>query len=94
MRDPKEWQFFGVLSKADRVLAVLWWTVLLLRGLLPAALAIAMGSVLVSVQRGKMLFLPLFSPGIVFVLLQILARFIKLSAQILATARPLGSSIA
>jgi ATP-binding cassette, subfamily B, bacterial len=73
MRDRKEWQFFGVLSKADRVLAVLWWTVLLLRGLLPAALAIAMGSVVASVQRGETLFLPLFFAGIVFVLLQILA---------------------
>jgi ATP-binding cassette subfamily B protein len=73
VRNRKEWKFFGVLPKADRALAVLWWTVLILRGLLPAALAITMGIVVGSVQRGETLFLPLFFVGIVFVLLQILA---------------------
>ena len=39
----KEWRFFSVLPKADAVLALWWWTVVLLRGVLPAVFAIATG---------------------------------------------------
>src|SRR5262245_34042702 len=73
LRDRKEWKFFGILPKADRTLAILWWTILLLRGLLPVGLAIAMGSVVGSVQRGETLSGPLAFAGVVFLLLQILA---------------------
>ena len=31
-----EWKFFGILPQADRALAVAWWAVLVLRGVLPA----------------------------------------------------------
>ena len=41
-RGSKEWRFFGVLPKADRPLATAWWTLLVLRAVLPAVLAIAM----------------------------------------------------
>ena len=41
LRARDEWKFFGVLPQADRVLAIAWWTVLVLRGLLPASFAIA-----------------------------------------------------
>ena len=37
----KEWQFFSVLPKADAPIAAAWWTALILRGILPAAFAIA-----------------------------------------------------
>jgi len=37
LRARNEWKFTGVLSQADRGLALAWWTVLVLRGLLPAA---------------------------------------------------------
>ena len=43
---------FAVLPQADRALAVAWWIVLVLRGLLPAVFAIAMGVLVASVQRG------------------------------------------
>src|SRR5437667_449211 len=43
VRARKEWQFFAVLPKADRLLAVAWWLILVLRGVLPALFAIAMG---------------------------------------------------
>ena len=43
LRARAEWQFFAILPRADRALAAAWWAVLLLRGLLPAALAVAMG---------------------------------------------------
>jgi ATP-binding cassette, subfamily B, bacterial len=44
MRARNEWQFFGVLAKADALGAFAWWFVLVLRGLLPALFAIAMGN--------------------------------------------------
>jgi ATP-binding cassette, subfamily B, bacterial len=43
-------QVLGELLRADRPLAIAWWFVLLLRGLLPALFAIAMG-VLVSSRK-------------------------------------------
>jgi len=73
LRARNEWQFFAVLPRADRRLATFWWAVLLLRGLLPAVFAIAMGVLVGAVQRGDSLASPLTFVAIVFVLLQILA---------------------
>src|SRR5438128_3222149 len=67
-----EWKFFGVLRRADRPLALCWWSVLLLRGLLPALFAIAMGALIGAVQRGGPVAAPLGIVGVVFVLLQVL----------------------
>ena len=73
LRARDEWKFFGVLPEADRVLAVVWWTVLVLRGLLPAFFAIAMGVLVGAVQRAEDLGGPLGLVGVVFVLLQVLS---------------------
>ena len=67
-----EWKFFGTLPKADRGLAHAWWTVLFLRGVLPAIFGIAMGVLVGTVQRGHALAGPLAFAGAVFVLLQVL----------------------
>ena len=72
LRDRQEWQFFSVLPRADRRLAIAWWTVLVLRGLLPACFAIAMGVLIGAVQHGHSLTGPLVFAGAVFVLLQVL----------------------
>jgi len=69
----KEWIFFAVLPKADRFLAIGWWIALLLRGVLPAAFAIAMGVLVAAVQRGGGLLSALIVIGVVFSLLQVLA---------------------
>jgi ATP-binding cassette, subfamily B, bacterial len=69
----KEWKFFSVLPKADPGLAAAWWAVLLLRGILPAGFAIAMGLLVGSVQHGHSLTRPLAFAGAVFVLLQVLS---------------------
>jgi ABC-type multidrug transport system fused ATPase/permease subunit len=69
----KEWKFFSVLPKAAPVLALAWWTALLLRGALPAAFAIAMGVLVGAVQSGHSLAGPLALVGTIFVLLQILS---------------------
>ncbi|HEX4819672.1 MAG TPA: ABC transporter ATP-binding protein [Acidimicrobiales bacterium] len=72
LRQRQEWQFFSVLPRADRRLAVTWWTVLALRGVLPAAFAIAMGVLIGAVQHGHSLAGPLTVTGVVFVTLQVL----------------------
>src|SRR6058998_3511529 len=72
LRQRNEWKFFGVLPKADRILAASWWVALLLRGVLPAVFAVAMGLLVGAVQRGESLAGPLTLVAIVFVLLQVL----------------------
>jgi ABC-type multidrug transport system fused ATPase/permease subunit len=71
-RDRNEWKFFGALPKADGFLALAWWTILILRGVLPASFAIAMGVLVGAVQRGDSLGAPLALIGAIFILLQIL----------------------
>ena len=73
LTERKEWKFFAVLPRAAPGLAAGWWTVLLLRGILPAAFAIAMGVLVGAVQRGAPLGGPLAFAGAVFVLLQVLS---------------------
>src|SRR5579872_6291703 len=69
----QEVTFFSVLPKADVALASAWWVVLILRGLLPAGFAIAMGSLVGAVQHRSHLAIPLTVVGVMFVLLQVLA---------------------
>jgi ATP-binding cassette subfamily B protein len=71
LRGRAEWQFFAALGKADRPLAVAWWLVLVLRGVLPAIFAIAMGALVGAVEQGASLGGALALTGVVFVLLQI-----------------------
>src|SRR3984957_5682091 len=72
LRTRNEWKFFAALPKAAGPLAVAWWVVLVLRGVLPAVFAIAMGVLVAAVQRGDRLVDGLALVGIVFVLLQVL----------------------
>src|SRR5260370_27140379 len=67
-----EWKFLGVLPRADRSLAIAWWTALWVRGMLPALFAIAMGALVGAVQRGNALMPPVVAVGVLFVLLQTL----------------------
>ena len=71
LRARNEWKFFAVLPRADRGLAIAWWSVLILRGMLPAIFAIAMGALIGAIQRGASLAAPLALVGLVFVLLQV-----------------------
>jgi ATP-binding cassette subfamily B protein len=72
LSERNEWKFFGVLPKAEPVLALAWWIFLVLRGVLPAVFAIAMGVLVGAVHDGKSLTGPLTLVGGVFVLLQVL----------------------
>ena len=73
LRARDEWKYLGVLPRADRTLTILWWVLLVSRGLLPAMFAIAMGNLVGAVQRGDVLTMPLAFVGVVFVLLQVLS---------------------
>jgi ABC-type multidrug transport system fused ATPase/permease subunit len=73
LRERAEWKFFAVLPRAARPLAAAWWALLILRGVLPAAFAVAMGVLIRAVGRREDLAAPLAFVGIVFVLLQVLA---------------------
>jgi ATP-binding cassette, subfamily B, bacterial len=72
LRRRQEWQFFGALYRADPMLAVAWWAVLIGRGLLPAGFAVATGALVGAVQAGDDLAGPLATVGVVFMLLQVL----------------------
>src|SRR4051794_29387142 len=65
-------KFFSVLPRADKALATAWWTVLLLRGLLPVLFAIAMGVLIKAVQTHGELAIPLAFVGVSFVVMQVL----------------------
>jgi len=68
-----EWKFFGVLPKAALGLTVAWWALLILRGVLPAVFAVALGSLVASVQSGAAVGGMLASVGALFIVLQVVA---------------------
>jgi ABC-type multidrug transport system fused ATPase/permease subunit len=72
VRTRPEWAFFAALFRAAPGLAFAWWSLLLLRGVLPATLGVVSGVLIAAVTRGSHLALPLVLTGVSFVLLQIL----------------------
>jgi ABC-type multidrug transport system fused ATPase/permease subunit len=71
LRARNEWKFVQVLPQADHGLAMAWWALVAVRGLLPAVFAIAMGGLVAAVQQGANPWAPLTVVGLVFVLLQV-----------------------
>src|SRR5689334_22378554 len=72
IRSSNLWTVAGVLPRADFTLSLIWWTVLILRGLLPAVFTIVMGMLVGAVQHRTSLMVPLTLFGSAFVLLQLL----------------------
>jgi ATP-binding cassette subfamily B protein len=70
-REREEWAFFRVLPRASVGLAVAWWALILVRGLLPAVFSIAVGLLVTGLQTGEV-GLPLTIIGVVFALIQLL----------------------
>ena len=73
LRARDEWRLVRVLNRADPLLSALWWLLLVVRGILPALFAIAMGLLIGAVQAEGGLAGPLALVGTVFVLVQILS---------------------
>jgi ABC-type multidrug transport system fused ATPase/permease subunit len=72
LRNRQEWRLAGAVWRADRPMAGGWWTLLALRGLLPAAFSITTGVLVAAVEHRGRLAVPLIIVGIIFVLLQVL----------------------
>jgi ATP-binding cassette, subfamily B, bacterial len=72
LRARQEYQFFRALFRAAPGLATAWWTLLIARGLLPALIAVATGTLIGAVEGGNSLAAPLTFVGIVFILFQVL----------------------
>ena len=53
LRARDEWKFAAILPRADRRLAIAWWMLLVLRGLLPAVFAIAMGWLVGTIEQRR-----------------------------------------
>jgi ATP-binding cassette, subfamily B, bacterial len=73
LRQRQEWQFFASLPRADLPLAAAWWSLVVLRSVLPPVFAVATGVIVGAVQSGSSLTGPLVLMGLVFVLLQVSA---------------------
>jgi len=73
LRERQEWKFFASLPRADSRLAAAWWTLIVLRSVLPPVFAVATGVIVGAVQDGTSLTGPLVLMGVVFVLLQVSA---------------------
>src|SRR5215472_3216789 len=73
LRARQELRLAAALSQADRQMAVGWWSMLIARGLLPAAFSVATGVLVGAIQHRSSLAVPLAIVGLVFILLQVLA---------------------
>jgi ATP-binding cassette, subfamily B, bacterial len=72
VRGSAEWRLFGSFFAASPRLAVAWWALVVVRGILPAAFGVAMGILVSAVQHGHSLALPLTLIGAVFIAVQAL----------------------
>ena len=72
LRARQELELAAALWRADRAMAVGWWSLLTLRGLLPAGFSIATGLLVGAIQHHDSLAVPLAVVGILFMLLQVL----------------------
>lgn len=66
LRARQEFQFFAALHRAAPGLSSLWWLLVMVRGALPAVVAVALGWLVASVTDGTSLTGPLTTVGIAF----------------------------
>jgi ATP-binding cassette subfamily B protein len=71
VRARQELQLMAALSHADRPMAIGWWILLLVRGLLPAGFSIASGVLVGAIDHRYSLAVPLTVVAVVFILLQV-----------------------
>lgn len=72
LRRREEYVFFGVLARVSRPLAATWWGLIVARGLLTVAFAVAIGLLVQAVTRGSGQLGAFLAVGVVFVAAQIL----------------------
>jgi ABC-type multidrug transport system fused ATPase/permease subunit len=71
LRARQEWTFFASLYRAAPAQSLAWWTGLLVRGALPALIAVASGWLIAAVTDGDPLTAPLIALAVVFVASQV-----------------------
>jgi ATP-binding cassette, subfamily B, bacterial len=72
LRTRQELQLAAALGKADRPMAAAWWSLLVLRGLLPASFSVASGVLVGAIEHRSGLAASIAAVGVLFVLLQVL----------------------
>jgi ATP-binding cassette, subfamily B, bacterial len=72
LRARQELHLAAALRRADPAMATGWWSLLTLRGLLPAAFSIATGVLVAAIQHHESLGVALAVVGVLFILLQVL----------------------
>ena len=72
LRARQEWALAGALRRADARLTTAWWAGILLRGTLPAVLAVASGWLIAAITDGTSTAGPLLTFGAVFVISQLI----------------------
>jgi ATP-binding cassette, subfamily B, bacterial len=72
MRARQELQLAAALWRADRPMATEWWSLLAVRGILPASFSIATGVLVGAIQHNASLAVPLVVVGVLFIPLQVL----------------------
>jgi ATP-binding cassette, subfamily B, bacterial len=72
VRARQELQLAAALWRADRPMATGWWSLLAVRGILPASFSIATGVLVGALQHNASLAVPLIVVGVLFILLQVL----------------------
>jgi ATP-binding cassette subfamily B protein len=72
IRARQELQLAAALSRADRPMAAGWWSLLAVRGVLPACFSIATGVLVGAIQHQASLAVPLIVVGVLFIGLQVL----------------------
>jgi ATP-binding cassette, subfamily B, bacterial len=72
IRARQELQLAAALSRADPPMAAGWWSLLGVRGLLPAGFSIATGVLVGAIQHHTSLAVPLIAVGVLFIGLQVL----------------------
>jgi ATP-binding cassette, subfamily B, bacterial len=73
LRHRQEFKLAAALWAADRPMAAIWWSMLTLRGVLPAAFSITTGVLIAVIVHHGNVAVPLTIVGVIFVLLQVLA---------------------
>jgi ATP-binding cassette, subfamily B, bacterial len=80
LRTRQEWRFFRALWRAAPLLTGTWWGLVVLRGLLPAAVSLAFGWLVSAVTRDVSLVGPLVTVGVAFtaaLIIQPLHQFVS-----------------
>ncbi len=72
IRNSGEYRYLRLYTKVDKTLGTAWWALLVVRSILPAAFALAMGDLITSVQHHEAVDGPLALVGVLFIAMQTL----------------------